>query len=121
MEMEPCTFRPAVNDPLAEKRSYEGDVIDRLFRDNERNLWLIEQKREELLEAELSKLKPRPTIPETSIELAERKRKEGSPYGSSTHYVQVCFRPRVCLLLPPPPPPPWILVAFVTSCARLLV
>ena len=76
-------------------------MIDRLFRDNERTMWLIEQKREELLEAELSKLKPRPTIPETSIELAERKRKEGSPYGSLTQSVQVCFRPRsrFCFLL----------------------
>ena len=81
IELEPCTFKPNVDDPfqLAEKRAKEGPVLERLKKDEERNRRLIGLKQEEQLAKEMSELKTRPTIPDISVELAHKKRMMPSP------------------------------------------
>ena len=76
MELEPCTFKPNVEDPLqlAEKRAKEGPVLERLKKDEERNRKSIGLKQKEQLAKTLSELKTRPTIPDISVELAHKKR-----------------------------------------------
>ena len=85
IELEPCTFKPNVDDPLqlAEKRAKEGPVLERLKKDEERNRRLIGLKQEEQLAKQLAELKTKPTIPDISVELAHKKRNGTMPSPST--------------------------------------
>ena len=59
LELEPCTFKPTVDDPMAEKRAHEGPVYERLLKDDAKARHLLEIKQEEALLRELDTLKVR--------------------------------------------------------------
>jgi len=108
IELEPCTFHPAVTDPLAQKRAREGPVLDRLLRDEERTRREVARMQLEKLAREAATLQARPAIPSTSVELAQRRREELRAAGAASPAAHAQPQPQPATSPAPVMPPPMV-------------